>query len=200
MVADYVSLVFGVVVDARDVVEITCDAVVLDENFDQPHYFVEDCESSRCDRARFYEFPCCHEANGKKLVFGGVLKTYYRFANDRFEPRLKEWEECEKCDEYTLCERHFGQTENGYYNLSKAGQEVCYLSTERICGHCHHDRRSSKAKTCKKCGSKRQFNSKTQKDIILRHAELLFGKNLVKFLKNKEFRVYLVLNDCISCT
>lgn len=122
--------------------------------------------------------PCCSEHDTWYL--GKVLHKYFRTNIT-----------CEQCEQYTCCDKCFGQTYNGYYNVINMMDDVSIVTD--ICDHCLHHL-NGKYDCMDHCKYNKIKKIKNPNDELTEYL-----KNFI-ILNKLTPHYYLVLDDCIYCS
>ena len=161
-----------------------------------------------------YRFPCCSESSNELFIIGIERHKYYR------QPVR-----CHDCQQYTVCDRCIGHTNNGYYDVCAIFQRPIEVNVRHVCPWCFHDNKQdlngpqttspivdrrfqpndynhSDSKQCNVC-SGRPGEFRCPKDHMKFHHSGYYNKlNSIQedFDWKKSIELYYILNDCLSCT
>lgn len=145
--------------------------------------FNENAEKKRLLHQIFHPH-CC--STGKYYVFGVCVQTYYRVCV-----------RCDKCNEFSLCDKCIGYTSNGNYDVENILDNFTKIDSNHICKYCHNDNRGSFTK-CKFCNFKVKDNG--NKDVESLFDKCFNDKVYKMFKKEKTLEYFYALDDCLSCT
>ncbi len=161
-----------------------------------------------------FKFKCCSKISKKKYIIGFKMHTYYR-----------NFIKCEECDEYTVCDKCIGHTNNGYYDVVKILNELTEINSRHVCLRCYADNRidlGARITTAKIIGNRFQDDN-TNDDELKLNCKVCNSKpsgfrcptdnlkfheykyrHVSKFLETnkitKDIKLYYMINDCLSCT
>lgn len=199
MVYTKVYIVFGLIVDRRDLRKIL-KKVNLEYSDDEYHYLIQYHKDLTIEARRIMN----HEKDPSFWV-GIILHTYSRYIMH-----------CLDCPKLSSCDMCIGSTSNGYYNITEITKEPQEVNIRNICMYCFHDNRvdlktpisdweiidgkiqidkSFKSNRCTNCNQE-QTNRFSPETVLKR--EFMYER--MKKLSKSEPKLYYILDDCLCCT
>lgn len=139
---------------------------------------------SRFKGIQLFTSPCCSDVACKSFILGNKIKSY-----DRLNAK------CNNCPSpHTLCDNCLGQTENGFYDVTKIFDKITQINEFHVCKYCNNDKRGD-SENCKFCN----WRSIIDKNISLSPTD---NKDirLKDWISNRTANYYYMLDDCLSCS
>lgn len=139
---------------------------------------------SRFMGIRLFSWPCCTKISD--VYFLGVITKKY----NRLRVR------CNKCEKYSLCDTCIGQTENGFFDVSKILNTVFIVDDSHICQWCFNDKKED-VQQCKFCN----YDKLIKAGMYLRQHNFR-DERLEKWFNDSKLPTNFIymLDDCLSCT
>lgn len=135
---------------------------------------------------KLFSFPCCSESTD--WLLGYISHTIYR-----------QHISCRTCEEFSACEKCFGQTPYGWYDVTDIFNGPVEIESSKICHNCSSDQ-VDKVRRCQVCfiDAKPQKKEGYQRKEYFKGGSQLLGVTDPK--QEVEIKYFYMLDDCLSCT
>ena len=147
---------------------------------------IDEINSNLSTPFQVFFYPCCSNLNQNRFILGYEIRRYHRYLST-----------CDKCPKrFQVCDECFNKTENGSYDMQHIFDNVVTLDADNVCRFCFSDNREKIGYSCKVCNYPQ--GNKTQTHPALARAYRVIKKFIP--VDQKSIKIYLLMDDCISCT